>query len=193
MSENEIGRLIFLVVLGAAITFWFFAYHRQSLNRTLQYAVVWGLIFLGVIAGVSLWEDVRDQIMPRQSVFEEQGRVEVPRSPDGHYHLTLDVNGASIDFIVDTGASDIVLSQKDAAAVGLPMDELVYLGRAMTANGEVRTAPVRVDTIALGSIVDRNVPALVNEGDLDKSLLGMTYLQRWDRIEITQGELILTR
>lgn len=193
MSENEIGRLIFLVVLGSAITFWFFANHRQSLNRTLQYAVVWGLIFLGVIAGVSLWEDVRDQIMPRQSVFEEQGRVEAPRSPDGHYHLTLDVNGASIDFIVDTGASGIVLSQKDAAAVGLPMDELVYLGRAMTANGEVRTAPVRVDTISLGSIVDRNVPALVNEGELEKSLLGMTYLQRWNKIEITQGELILTR
>lgn len=193
MSENEIGRLIFLVVLGAAITFWFFANHRQSLNRTLQYAVVWGLIFLGVIAGVSLWEDVRDQIMPRQSVFEDQGRVEVPRSPDGHYHLTLDVNGAPIDFVVDTGASGIVLNQKDAAAVGLPMDELVYLGRAMTANGEVRTAPVRVDTISLGSIVDRNVPALVNEGELEKSLLGMTYLQRWNKIEITQGELILTR
>lgn len=193
MSENDIGRLIFLVVLGTAVAFWFFVQNRQSLNRTLQYAVVWGLIFLGVIAGMSLWEDVRDQIIPRQAVFADQGRVEVPRSPDGHYYLTLDVNGAPIDFVVDTGASGVVLSQKDAATTGLPMDELVYLGRAMTANGEVRTAPVRLDSIALGAIVDRNVPALVNEGDMDTSLLGMTYLQRWERIEITQNELILTR
>ncbi len=193
MSEYEIGRLIFLIVLGGAVVFWFLASNRQSLNKTLQYAVVWGLIFLGVIAAAGLWDDVRHQVMPRQAVFEDQGRVQVPRSPDGHYYLTLDVNGSSVDFVVDTGASGVVLSQKDAARTGLPMDELVYLGRAMTANGEVRTAPIRLDRVALGGIVDRNVPAWVNEGDLDKSLLGMAYLQRWDRIEITQGELILTR
>jgi len=193
MSEYDIGRLIFLIVLGCAVTFWFFAHHRQSMNRTLQYAVVWGLLFLGVIAGVGLWEDVRHQILPRQAVFEDQGRVAVPKSRDGHFYLTLDVNGAPVNFVVDTGASGVVLSQKDAASTGLPMEELVYLGRAMTANGEVRTAPIRLDTVALGDIVDRNVPAWVNEGDLDKSLLGMAYLQRWDRIEITQGELVLTR
>ena len=193
MSENEIGRLIILLFMAGAISFWFFVHHRQSLNRTLQYAVVWGLIFLGVIAAVGLWNDVRHQILPRQAVFGDQGRVEVPKSPDGHFYLRLDVNGEMIDFVVDTGATGVVLSQKDAAKTGLPMDELVYLGRAMTANGEVRTAPIRLDTVALGDIVDRNVPAWVNEGALDKSLLGMAYLQRWDRIEITQNELILTR
>ena len=193
MNDFDIGRLIFLIVLGAAVVFWFFAHHRQSVNKTLQQAVVWGLLFLGVIAGYGLWQDVRDDILPRQAVFDEQGRVEVPMSPDGHYYLTLDVNGAPIEFVVDTGASGIVLSQKDAAATGLPMNELVYLGRALTANGEVRTAPVRLDSMALGSIVDYDVSAVVNEGDLDRSLLGMDYLRYWDRIEITQNALILTR
>ena len=193
MNDFDIGRLIFLIVLGAAVVFWFFAHHRQSVNKTLQQAVVWGLLFLGVIAGYGLWQDVRDDILPRQAVFDEQGRVEVPLSPDGHYYLTLDVNGAPIEFVVDTGASGIVLSQKDAAATGLPMNELVYLGRALTANGEVRTAPVRLDSMALGSIVDYDVSAVVNEGDLDRSLLGMDYLRYWDRIEITQNALILTR
>ena len=193
MNDFDIGRLIFLIVLGAAVVFWFFAHHRQSVNKTLQQAVVWGLLFLGVIAGYGLWQDVRDDILPRQAVFDEQGRVEVPLSPDGHYYLTLDVNGAPIEFVVDTGASGIVLRQKDAAATGLPMNELVYLGRALTANGEVRTAPVRLDSMALGSIVDYDVSAVVNEGDLDRSLLGMDYLRYWDRIEITQNALILTR
>lgn len=193
MSENDIGRLIFLCLLGGALIFSLFASARSNMNKTLQHAVIWALLFLGVIAGIGLWEDVRDQIMPRQAVFSEQGRVEVPRSPDGHYYLTLDVNGAPIDFVIDTGATGVVLSQKDAARTGLPMEQLVYLGRAMTANGEVRTAPVRLDVMALGTIVDTNVPAWVNEGDLDRSLLGMDYLQRWERIEITQGELILSR
>ncbi len=193
MSENDIGRLIFLIILGGAIVFWFLAQNRSSINRTLQQAVIWALLFLGVIAGYGLWADVRHTIMPRQAIFEEQGRVAVPRSPDGHYYLTLDVNGASVDFVVDTGATGVVLSQQDAERMGLEMDALVYMGRAMTANGEVRTAPIRLDSMALGPIVDHNVPAWVNEGDLDQSLLGMAYLQRWDRIEITQGELILTR
>ena len=193
MSEYDIARLAFLVLLATALVFWFVTNNRQSLNKTLQQAVLWGLIFLGVIAGVGLWEDVRDQILPRQAVFEEQGRVVVPRDRSGHYHLILEVNGTPVNFVVDTGASGVVLSQKDAQAIGLPMEELVYLGRAATANGEVRTAPIRLDSIALGAIVDEHIPAWVNEGDLDTSLLGMAYLQRWDRIEITNGELILTR
>jgi aspartyl protease family protein len=105
----------------------------------------------------------------------------------------LEVNGTPVEFVVDTGATGVVLSQRDADRVGLDAANLVYLGRAMTANGEVRTAPVRLDSMALGGIVDRNIPAWVNEGALDTSLLGMTYLQRWTRIEIAQDELILTR
>jgi aspartyl protease family protein len=193
MSGYDVENLVYLVILGALIAGFFFVQNRQSLNRTLQHGVLWGLIFLGVIAGYGLWQDVERQLMPRQAVFAEQGRVVVPRSPDGHYHLTLDVNGAPVHFVVDTGASGVVLSQKDAETAGLPMEELVYLGRAMTANGEVRTAPIRLDTIALGGIVDAHVPAWVNSGDLDTSLLGMAYLQRWEKIEITRGELILTR
>ena len=66
-------------------------------------------------------------------------------------------------------------------------------GRAMTAHGEVRTAPVRLDSVELGPVLDRNVRAWVNEGEMDKSLLGMSYLQRWNRIEITGNALVLSR
>ena len=193
MSEFEIGRLIFLIVLLGAVVFWFIAHHRQGVNRMLQQAVAWALIFLGVIAAAGLWGDIRREILPRQAIFAETGRVAVPRAPNGHYYLTLDVNGAPIDFVIDTGASGIVLSSGDAEAAGLDMSRLAYLGRAMTANGEVRTAPVRLDRIALGPFVDTDVVAFVNAGALEQSLLGMSYLQRWDRIEITGGELVLTR
>ena len=192
MSDLQLGHLAYLVLLGAVVVY-AFVQHRQGLNRTLQQAALWGLIFLGAIAAYGMWGDIRRIVTPTQAVFSEEGRVVVPRSRDGHYHLVLDVNGTAVEFVVDTGATGVVLSRRDADRVGLDPANLVYLGRAMTANGEVRTAPVRLDTMALGGIVDRNIPAWVNEGALDTSLLGMAYLQRWSKIEIAQDELVLTR
>lgn len=165
----------------------------RGMHKNLQNAAIWGLIFLGTIAGFGMWEDIKRDIVPRQAVFEGQGRIEVPRAFDGHYYLTLDVNGVSTEFVVDTGASEIVLTKSDAEAAGLNPDTLNFIGRANTANGEVRTAPVRLDSIAIGAIQDQNMPAYVNEGEMFQSLLGMAYLQRWDRIEISDGMLILTR
>ena len=121
------------------------------------------------------------------------GTITIPRHFDGHYYLTLDINGQPTDFIVDTGATDIVLNRADAAAAGLDPDKLSFLGRASTANGDVRTAQVRLDTVAIGPHEDTNVPAVVNDGELWQSLLGMGYLQRWGRIEITGGEMTLSR
>lgn len=192
MSDLQWGHLAYLVLLGAVVIY-AFVQNRQGMNRTLQQAALWGLIFLGAIAAYGMWGDIRQIVTPQQAVFTDEGRVVVPRSRDGHYHLTLDVNGAPVEFVVDTGATGVVLSRRDADRVGLDPANLIYLGRAMTANGEVRTAPVRLESMALGGIVDLNIPAWVNEGALDTSLLGMDYLQRWDRIEIARGELILTR
>ena len=50
-----------------------------------------------------------------------------------------------------------------------------------------------LNEVRLGEVTDRDVPAVVNEGEMEQSLLGMGYLQRWGRIEISGGELILTR
>ena len=193
MGEIEIGRFIYLVLLLIAVGSWVFVQNRQSIGKTLQMFAVWGFIFLGVIASYGLWEDIRHTVRPQQSVAVDAGRVEVPRAPDGHYYLTLDVNGAAIEFLVDTGASQVVLNAADAQRAGIDTDNLAYLGRARTANGEVRTASVWVDEISLGGITDTGVRVWVNEGELEQSLLGMGYLQRWSSIEIRNGALVLTR
>jgi aspartyl protease family protein len=98
-----------------------------------------------------------------------------------------------VEFLVDTGASEVVLSTQDARRAGFDPEKLAYLGRASTANGIVQTASVRVDELALGEIRDRNLRVSVTRGEMDKSLLGMTYLQRWSSIEIRNGALVLTR
>ncbi|MEL6313170.1 MAG: TIGR02281 family clan AA aspartic protease [Pseudomonadota bacterium] len=193
MDDFDFARLTYLVVLGSAVVFWFFAVNRGSMNKVLQQAMIWGFLFIGVIAAYGLWDDVRRSSVPQQMVSIEGGQIELPLSSDGHYYLTADVNGAFIDFVVDTGATDIVLSEADARRAGFTPSELDYIGRAQTANGEVRIAPVRIDRFAVGGIEDVGVRAVVNEGDLDGSLLGMSYLQRFNSVEISGGRLVLTR
>ena len=194
MPDIETGRLIYLIVLMAMVAGWFFMQSRQGWNKTLQQVAVWAMIFTGVAAGYGLWEDINRQgDIPRQAYEASTGSVTLPRARDGHYYLTATINGTPLRFVVDTGATDMVLTRADAEAAGLSPDNLNYLGRASTANGEVRTAYVRLDQVELGGVRDTDVPAVVNEGEMRQSLLGMGYLQRWGRIEITNGELILTR
>lgn len=192
MDADQIARLAYLGLLGAVLGGWFFLQLRGQLGRAMQLLAVWALIFIGVVAAYGLWNDIRRDLVPVQSMLSE-GVIAVPRSPDGHYHLVLQVNDLPVSFIVDTGASAIVLSRRDAARIGLDPDNLAYTGTARTANGEVRTAPVRLDRVVLGDMIDTGLRAVVNEGELDVSLLGMDYLGRFARIEIAGDELILTR
>lgn len=193
MTGDDIARLLYLGLLVTVIGGYFLAANRLNLSQVLRQAMLWGLIFLGVIAAYGLWQDIEGELVPRQAVFAEDARVEVPQSRDGHYYLTLEANGTPIEFVVDTGATDIVLSQEDAARIGVDLDRLVYSGMAYTANGTVRSARVRIDTLNLGGIEDRNATAWVNEGELFGSLLGMAYLQRYDRISIENQRLVLER
>lgn len=193
MSADQTAQLIYLGALAAAIAGALLLRSRGSMGPMLQNAVVWGLIFVGVIVGYGLWEDLRGTVQPSQSVLSDTGQIVLPRSPDGHYYVTLDINDAPVDFVVDTGASDMVLTQLDAVRIGYSLDELTFFGRASTANGEVRTAPVVLDKVSLGPFTDTRVRASVNGGEMAQSLLGMTYLQRFDKIEISDGQLIFSR
>ena len=180
------------MLLAVAVGGYFIAHNRGNWNRLAQQAMVWGLIFLGVVAGYGLWHDVSRDLVPQQAVLGS-GQIEVPRRFDGHFYVTAQVNGKPVEFVVDTGATDVVLTRDDARRVGIDLAALAYTGTATTANGVVRTAPAKIDEIALGQLADRNLRVLVNEGQMDRSLLGMTYLRRFSKIEIAGDRLILTR
>jgi len=193
MTGDDTASLIYLVLLACAVGGWFLMQGRDSIGKTLQMAMIWGFIFLGMVAGYGLWSDVQRQTTGGQMLQRGEGQISVPRQPDGHYYLTLELNAERIRFVVDTGATDMVLTRADARRAGLDPDTLNFIGIANTANGQVRTAPVRIDTVKLGNITDTNVRASVNGGEMDGSLLGMGYLEKWGRIEISGGELRLTR
>ncbi|UWQ20812.1 TIGR02281 family clan AA aspartic protease [Jannaschia sp. W003] len=196
MNDDQLMRLLFLGILGSVIALSLVVQNRHRLGAMVQQAAIWGLIFVGGVVVYGLWEDIARTAMPRQTVIAGDGGasvVEIPRSRDGHYHMVLDVNGAPLRFVVDTGASDLVLTSADAELAGVDMETLRFTGRAQTANGQVRTADVWLDAVALGGVVDRDVRAVVNEGEMQQSLLGMSYLQHFGRIEIENDRLRLIR
>jgi aspartyl protease family protein len=191
MDNADLPRLIYLVLLGAAVVGWFIAENRGNLGATARMAMAWGMIFVGIVAGYGLWDDIRGDVMPRQSVLTENRIIEVPRSSDRHFNLTMRLNGEPIEFVVDTGATDMVLSLEDARRAGLNPDDLAFAGSARTANGTVRTAFTTVDEVAIGPVTFNNVRVAVNGGEMRGSLLGMSFLDRFDRVEISGNRLRL--
>jgi len=191
MDADNIAQIIYLGLLLAALGGWVMVEYRKRMGAALRTALAWGLIFLGVMAGYGLWSDISRNLTASQMVTKG-GEIEIPRSPDGHYYMTLDINGETILFMADTGATNMVLSTADARRLGIEPESLVYLGEAMTANGTVRTARVTLPQVTLGPFSDENFPAYVNEGKMDGSLLGMDYLGQY-HIEITGDRMVLRR
>ncbi|WP_039019151.1 retropepsin-like aspartic protease family protein [Halocynthiibacter namhaensis] len=192
MSGDNIARLVYLGMLILAIGGWYVAQNRVSRGKNAQYAAIWGLIFVGAIAAVGLWEDVRRDTILKQSITDN-GSIEIPRHRDGHFYARLFLDGVAVDFTIDTGATEVVLTREDARRIGLNPDELAYLGQAYTANGPVRTAATRVSEVRFEGLTDRDLQVWVNDGPMPGSLLGMRYLNRFSKIEIAQGMMRLVR
>ena len=190
MNSDTYAQLIYLVLLLAAVGGWVLVEYRGRLGAALRTGLAWGLIFIGVMAGYGLWTDMRSDVR-RQAVMVGEA-MEVPRAPDGHYYLTLTVSGTPVEFMVDTGATNVVLSRRDAERLGIDPASLVYLGQAQTANGIVRTARVKLNDVQLGSWQDETLAAWVNDGEMDGSLLGMDYLGKF-HIELAADRLLLRR
>ncbi len=184
------ARLAYLTLLLLALGAFVVVEFRRDAGSTLRAVLAWGLIFLAAIGAAGLWQDISRDVMPRQAMLDPT-RIEVPLGPDGHFHLTAELNGAPVRFIVDTGAS--ALSPRDARRAGIDLERLVYAGQARTANGIVPTATVRLDRVAIGDILDENVPAMVIQADIDRSLMGMDYLRRFARVSFEGDSMILER
>ena len=196
MDGDDLARLGYLTLLLAAVGGWFVVENRHRLGAITRQAAAWGLIFLGLIAVFGLWQDIGRQLMPRQAAVlgpEGAARIELPRARDGHYYMTLDIGGVPVRFMVDTGATSVVLSNRDAERLGIDRGRLVWTGEARTANGVIRTARITLRDVTLNGHPEGRVPAVVGDGDLGLSLLGMEYLGRFSRIEIASDRLVLTR
>jgi aspartyl protease family protein len=109
----------------------------------------------------------------------------------GHFFVEAEVEGRKITFMIDTGASDVALTQDDARSLGITPSEREFTRAYQTANGIARGAPVTLDSIAVGPIDLRNVEGSVVEGQMQVSLLGMSFLNRLSGYQVVGDRLIL--
>src|SRR4029077_10132646 len=106
----------------------------------------------------------------------------------GHYQVEARVEGRFIDFMVDTGASLVVLRESSAAQAGIRLQARDYTATAVTANGKIKAAPARIERIEVGGITGYDVPAIVLPDEaLAKNLLGVSFLSRLKRYEYANG------
>lgn len=127
----------------------------------------------------------------RHSGRDGWNRLTIPADMRGHFLVDAEVNGTAVTFLVDTGASSVVLSPQDARRIGLEPERLRFTERFGTANGTVRAAPVELREIRIGQLAQRYVPASVNEAPMGISLLGMTFLSRLESWSVEKGRLAL--
>ena len=112
----------------------------------------------------------------------------------GHFLLEPQINGTPIRMLVDTGATFVALNDRDARSVGVAPAPQEFKMRMPTANGIVMAAPVTLREIAVGGISVHDIPAVViPEDKLGVSLLGMTFLSKLSRFEVSSGRLVLSR
>jgi len=129
---------------------------------------------------------------PVQSASSNSRSVAISPGRNGHFEVEARVDGRRMDFMVDTGATMIALTARDAAMLGIHPAERDYTGVVNTANGSVHVAPVHLNRVEIDDLVVYNVAAMVMpEGALSNNLLGLTFLSRLHRWEFSDGKLVL--
>jgi aspartyl protease family protein len=190
-----------LAIKVALLTFFagsVIALFRHRFKAALEALLFWLLVGLVLAAGytyrhelVQVGERIMAELAPGRPVT--RGRtVEIARGHRGEFQITAEINGARVSTVLDTGASQVVLTQEAAKAAGLPLEVLTYTVAVETANGRTRAASVTLDRLAVGGIVERSVPALVAQpGQLRTSLLGMSFLNRLEGWDVRGDKLVL--
>lgn len=129
-----------------------------------------------------------EQAAAREEVFNQHV---VHAGPNGHFLIEAVVNGEPVDFLVDTGASDVILDPDDARRLGFRDHALAFEQRYRTANGTVRAAPVRLRELRIGQHSLFDVDAAVNEAPIGVSLLGMSFLREFGGYRVAGERLYL--
>ena len=118
--------------------------------------------------------------------------VNIPRKNGGEFAVRAKINNVHAPMLIDTGATSVVLTYETAKAIGLPLELLEYDVELETASGRTRAARLTLDRLAVGSVVERSVPALVvQRGQARNNLLGMSFLDRLESWEVRADRLTI--
>jgi aspartyl protease family protein len=183
---------IMIVGVGTAMLV---RYRGQLSTAVVQLAIWLGAIFV-VLLGYSFRDEIGSHLhaefVPTALHQTETGEFAVRAGEDGHFYVDATINKVPVRFLVDTGASDIVLPVDLAARLGFARDDLRFTQTVSTANGITHGAPIRLANLTVGPKTLTDVPAYINEGPLDMPLLGMSFLRILRAYRVANDRLFLT-
>ena len=119
------------------------------------------------------------------------GDLTLQRGPDGHFYTDAQVNGTTIRFMVDTGATSVALSRADAQRIGLSFGSSDFTETGQGAGGEIALKPVILDRVTAGTMDATHVEGVIVDGDMGVSLLGQSWLRRVGTVEISGDKMVL--
>jgi len=190
VTGNIMGSLIYNGLLLTFVGAGLWAHVSSSPSAALRHLATWAIIF-GVLAlGYSIW--LTAGVLDGAKGFSVGESMSYRADQSGHYFVQADVNGTPVLFMVDTGATDVALTQKDAENIGIAMDQLSFTRPYKTANGTTYGARVMLATIDVGPIRVKNIAgAVLPEEGLSYSLLGMSFLKNLSGYKVVNGVLTL--
>ena len=131
-------------------------------------------------------------LIPGTAIDTGQKEVTVFRRPDGQFVVNGAVNGRRVAFVLDTGASSVVLRAEDAAKMKIALAHLDYDVEVSTANGRTLAAEFSIPRLSIGAISQDNVRALIaRPGALRENLLGMTFLNGLASFTVADDRLVM--
>jgi aspartyl protease family protein len=199
MEPDQFAQFAMSAGLLAVVAAGFWHQFRSRMRANLTALLLWGALGAALVAGYAYRDDARvigdrmlGAVRPGSAVTGSDGTVTITRRSDGNFHVRAEVNGQPQGFQFDTGASSVVLTAESAAALGIRPADTEFSVRVSTANGVTVAAPAFLDSLRVGGIVERRVPALVSRpGALRENLLGMSFLDRLASFEVRGDRLIL--
>ncbi len=202
INNEDFGRMVvalpILLMISAGVLL-----GRRELGQGLRQMAIWVLIALALVTGYlyrgdfqSIGERVLAGLMPGRAVTvtnaDGSAEVVLHKSLGGHFETTVGMGPVNVPVLIDTGASSVALRYEDAMRMGIDPGDLSFTRTVLTANGRASAAPLRIPEIRLGPIVRTNVEAVVlEEGLLDQSLLGMSFLSSLSSLQMQTDELRL--
>lgn len=131
------------------------------------------------------------ELLPDHAIATSAHEMVIAQDVDGQYSIAGAVNGTPVRFVIDTGASDVVLSPDDARRIGLDLNTLKFDHPYSTANGVGSGADYKAATLRAGAAQFSDVEVSVNHAPMGASLLGMTFLKRLESFEVKGGKMTL--
>jgi aspartyl protease family protein len=205
-----VGSVALLIFIGSAVA----GSYRGRAGQAARDVLAWSLVAIALVTGYSFREEllgfghrVVGELLPPGTALRADAQIEGERSvkirkrPDGHFVVTTSArwkdttaSGVTLQMLVDTGASTVVLRPEDSLRLGIDVDRLRYSVPVQTANGTTYAASVRLESLSIGKIVLRDVDALVaKRGALRDNLLGMSFLNRLSSYEFSGDFLTLKK